>query len=162
MEKILRSERLIRFQDCDPFNHLNNARYLDYFINAREDQVQEHYNLAIYDYAKISGKGWVVASNQISYIRPATTMETVLIESQLVQFTNKWLLVECRMWDKNQTELKAVMWTKLMQVDLKNGGITTHSDEHMQLFESVHAPVEAGSFEERSMQLIKQSKAVKA
>ncbi len=26
---------VIRFQDCDPFGHLNNARYIDYFVNAR-------------------------------------------------------------------------------------------------------------------------------
>ena len=29
----------VRFQDCDPFGHLNNARYIDYFLNARQDQI---------------------------------------------------------------------------------------------------------------------------
>jgi len=36
--KILQSTYQVRFQDSDPFRHLNNARYLDYFVNAREDQ----------------------------------------------------------------------------------------------------------------------------
>ena len=36
---ILSSTAIIRFQDCDPYSHLNNGRYLDYFMNAREDQV---------------------------------------------------------------------------------------------------------------------------
>jgi acyl-CoA thioester hydrolase len=35
LEKVPESEALIRFPDCDPFNHLNNSRYIDYFINAR-------------------------------------------------------------------------------------------------------------------------------
>ncbi|WP_192348725.1 hypothetical protein [Algoriphagus sp. Y33] len=35
VEKIPESNSVIRFQDYDPFNHLNNARYIDYFINAR-------------------------------------------------------------------------------------------------------------------------------
>ena len=25
----------VHFQDCDMLGHLNNARYLDYFLNAR-------------------------------------------------------------------------------------------------------------------------------
>ena len=31
---------MTRFSDCDPFGHLNNARYIDYFINAREDHLR--------------------------------------------------------------------------------------------------------------------------
>ncbi len=34
---VLGSKTKIRFQDCDPFNHLNNAAYINYLINARED-----------------------------------------------------------------------------------------------------------------------------
>ena len=33
------SKSIIRFQDCDPLRHLNNAKYFDYFFNAREEQV---------------------------------------------------------------------------------------------------------------------------
>ena len=39
LQKTWESKHLIRFPDCDPFNHLNNSRYLDYFINAREDHL---------------------------------------------------------------------------------------------------------------------------
>ena len=45
LSKILESKVKIRFQDCDPFNHLNNAAYINYFINAREDQILENYHL---------------------------------------------------------------------------------------------------------------------
>lgn len=62
MEKVLESKVKIRFQDCDPFNHLNNSRYIDYFINAREDQLIKHYDLNVYEYVKKFGKGWVVSS----------------------------------------------------------------------------------------------------
>jgi acyl-CoA thioester hydrolase len=30
LSKELESTAVIRFQDCDPFGHLNNARYIDY------------------------------------------------------------------------------------------------------------------------------------
>ena len=35
----------IRFNDGDLFGHLNNSRYLDYFINAREDHLKEYITL---------------------------------------------------------------------------------------------------------------------
>jgi len=39
--KLTESRAIIRFQDCDPLRHLNNAKYFDYFYNAREDQVAQ-------------------------------------------------------------------------------------------------------------------------
>ena len=74
LEKILKSKAIIRFQDCDPFNHLNNAAYLNYFTNAREDQIKNYYDIDIYAMAKESGISWVVGSNQIAYINPAFLM----------------------------------------------------------------------------------------
>ena len=46
--QILSSTAVIRFQDCDPYAHLNNGRYLDYFMNAREDQLLKMYGFNIY------------------------------------------------------------------------------------------------------------------
>jgi acyl-CoA thioester hydrolase len=48
LANILRSTKKIRFQDCDPFNHLNNGRYVDYYINSREDQLLENYNIDLF------------------------------------------------------------------------------------------------------------------
>lgn len=45
MNKSPSSTYKIRFSDCDLFGHLNNARYLDYFLNAREDHLKEAYNI---------------------------------------------------------------------------------------------------------------------
>ena len=41
----------IRFNDCDMFGHLNNARYIDYLINARQDHLKDEYN---FDFLEIS------------------------------------------------------------------------------------------------------------
>ncbi|MEM9981458.1 MAG: acyl-CoA thioesterase, partial [Bacteroidota bacterium] len=32
---LLASKAIVRFQDCDPLRHLNNAKYFDYYFNAR-------------------------------------------------------------------------------------------------------------------------------
>lgn len=50
--KELTSTAIIAFSDCDPFGHLNNARYIDYFLNAREQQIKEAYDLSLAEWAK--------------------------------------------------------------------------------------------------------------
>ncbi len=149
MEKRPRSKKVIRFQDCDPFNHLNNARYIDYFINTREDQLVEHYNLDVFGEMKTSGKSWVVTSNQISYIKPARTMETVLIDSQLVHFDDHRLKVEMRMWNELETELKAIIWMTFTHVNVLQSTIEKHADELNMLFEEILVPVSEVSFDDR-------------
>jgi len=158
MEKVLKTKRKIRFQDCDPFNHLNNSKYLEYFINAREDQIEENYNLDIFKLMKTTGLSWVVASNQISYLKPAFTMETVVIESQLIQYTDTILLVEMKMWNENETELKALLWIKFIHYSLQTKKIANHSDDLMQLFQSVIVPVEQTVFENRYLEMIQKTK----
>lgn len=158
MEKILKTKRKVRFQDCDPFNHLNNSKYLDYFINAREDQIAENYNLDIFKYMKETGFSWVVASNQISYLKPAFTMETVSIESQLIEYTNNVLVVEMKMWNENETELKAVLWVKFIQYNIQTKKAANHSDDLMQLFQTVVLPVDQSVFEDRYLAIIQKLK----
>ena len=148
------SSTKVRFQDCDPFNHLNNSKYIDYFINAREDQVVEHYNLDIFAMAKTKGIAWVVASNQIAYISPAFTMETVVIQSHLFAFSEKSLSVEMSMWDEKQTKLKSLFWVKFIHFDIRNQTSLKHTAELMSLFEQVAVPIEQNIFEERYKQVI--------
>jgi thioesterase-3 len=158
MKKILTTTRKVRFQDCDPFNHLNNASYLDYFLNAREDQLMENYNLDIFGIATGQGLSWVVASNQIQYIKPAFTMETILIDSQLIAATSRSLLVEMRMWDEKQTLLKSVLWTNFIHFDLKTQKPAKHGEEFSKLFTDILLPVEQTTFEARRDYLIRQRK----
>lgn len=158
MKKILKTKLKVRFQDCDPFNHLNNSKYIDYFLNVREDQLAEHYDIHIFENLMSLGKSWVVTSNQISYIRPTNTMETIVIESQLSYFTNKELLVEMKMWDENETELKAILWTKFIYYDIKSKRISNHSDELIKLFKTIIVPFTQSSFEQRCGEIIKSLK----
>lgn len=155
MKKILESKIKIRFQDCDPFNHLNNASYLNYFLNAREDQLVDNYDLDIYKHAHKTGLGWVVASNQISYLKPVFTMETVVVQSQLISFSPRSIQVELRMYNEQKTELKAVMWSKFVYIDMLKKGGAVHSEGFMNLFEEAFNPLEANTFEERMKNIIR-------
>lgn len=143
---VLSSTAKIRFQDCDPFNHLNNARYIDYFLNARGDQILDALGIDIYG---SQGFSWLVGSNQLAYFRPALLNEVVHIESQVIEYSSRKLVIEMRMHDETKSELKALLWVTSIPIDLKTMKMAAHSDELMQMFENLYAPVDSSYFEER-------------
>ena len=106
MNKTPSSYYTVRLGDSDLFGHLNNARYLDYFINAREDHLKEAYGVDLTQYYQ-QGISWLVGSHQITYLRPAAYNEKVFISSTLIGLSADLLLVEMMMTDEKQSHLKA-------------------------------------------------------
>lgn len=150
LEKLPESSLKIRFPDCDPFNHLNNSKYIDYMINAREDQLMEYYHFDIYKLAREKGLSWVVAQNQIAYLAPAVLMETVTIQTRLLSYEDKSLVFEALMWNEHKTSLKAILRSKLVHFNLCTKKSELHSAELMDLFKQIVNPVSGvSSFEER-------------
>ncbi|HYE55535.1 MAG TPA: acyl-CoA thioesterase [Chitinophagaceae bacterium] len=128
----LQSFYTIRFSDCDPFGHLNNARYIDYMLNAREDHLREHLQLGLDSFYK-QGIGWVVTGHEILYIRPANYNERVCIQSDLIEAGDSNLLVEMRMLDETGSTLKAIMWSKFTCVNIKTGKRENHTPGFMEV-----------------------------
>lgn len=150
LPKMVSNQTKIRFQDCDPFNHLNNGSYINYFMNHREDMLLKYYDIDIYDMAKTIGKSWVSSSNQIAYLKPALLMETVTIESQLINFNSTELYVEMRMYNEKKTELKAIIWCGFVHFNLLKQHREQHSEELSNFFKLVVNPIaNARTFEER-------------
>ena len=133
LKKELESTAFISFGDCDPFRHLNNARYIDYFLVAREQQLLANYNFSLAEWGA-KGKGWFITQNQVAYIKPARYAETVIIVSRILEFTNYDLLLEMIMWDKNRANVKAIFWSRLSHIDLIEGKKLQHDDELKKLF----------------------------
>ena len=150
---VLSSTAIIRFQDCDPYSHLNNGRYLDYFMNAREDQVWKAYDFNIYEYSRTMGLGWVVSQNQIAYVRPALLMEEVIFESQLTHIKHKFIQIEMRMFDIERN-LKSLLWAQFIHVDIQKGKSEAHSDELQAVFEKVCIPLTETDFNVRLKNLL--------
>lgn len=146
--KPLRSHATIRFQDCDPYGHLNNGRYLDYFMNAREDQVMNAYEFDIYHYSQTKGLGWVVTQNHIAYLRPALLMEKIAIESQILVSKPKFIQLEMRMFDQ-ENRLKSLLWVQFVHVDIRQSKSVAHSDQLQAVFDKVCLPVDEHDFNER-------------
>lgn len=120
------SRSLIRFQDCDPLRHLNNAKYFDYYFNAREDQVPKLYGVEMFDMIKKYQAAWVVYNHNISYVQPAMVGEWVRIRSRILWHNESTVVVEYYMTDDSKKELKNVLWSTLKYVGLADGKVREH------------------------------------
>lgn len=150
------SDVVIRFQDCDPFGHLNNARYIDYFINVREDHLLNHYDLDIYERQKQSNKNWVVAKTKIAYLFPVVFREKVSVLTRLIKYTDNSLLMEGVMLDKKRMAIKSIIWIEFRHFDLKKVKLARHSDELMELFNGISIKgINTESFDVRVKQIIR-------
>jgi len=149
LPKLLSSSTVIRFQDCDPYKHLNNVKYLEYFINAREDQVLEAYDLDIYNVAITQGVGWVTAQNQIAYIRAAVMKEKVVITTKIIQFAPRTMSIEFQMLNAETRQLKAFMWSKFAHIDMRTAKSIEHNAYFMEMFSKVTVSVGTDQFDSR-------------
>ncbi len=150
-EPTTRSRSLIRFQDCDPLCHLNNAKYFDYYFNAREDQVPKLYGFTQSELYSQFQATWVVYNHQIAYVRPAGMGEWVRIFSRVIWHDEKTVLVEYFMTDDAEKQLKNVLWSTLRYVDFQ-GVAKEHPELITQYLSAVCLPdfdITATDFQQR-------------
>jgi acyl-CoA thioester hydrolase len=136
----LESTYTVRFNDCDPFRHLNNARYLDYFLNAREDHLLDHYQMDLAEFYR-KGQGWVVLQHEILYFRPASFNEMICIRSGLIAADSDHLQVEMLMTDEARSQLKAILHSRFVPVSLTSGRKEPHSPEFLSFISSKLIPL---------------------
>ena len=132
------SRSIIRFQDCDPLKHLNNAKYFDYFFNAREDQVPKLYGLNPLDIFQQFRAAWVVYNHQIAYVRSAMVGEWVTIYSRLIHYTDDTTVIEYVMACEEDVTFKSLLWTTLKYVDIQTGKKQAHHPEVMNYLKAIH------------------------
>ncbi|WP_310395297.1 acyl-CoA thioesterase [Hymenobacter sp.] len=127
----------VHFQDCDMLGHLNNARYLDYFLNAREDHTTAHYALNLGELAREQRAAWVITKHHLSYLKPARQGVLVRILSQLIHFDNSNLVLEMQMRNEAGTHLLALLWSEMTYVSVPAGARLDHSEAMMELLDQV-------------------------
>lgn len=150
MKKILQSPKRIKFSDCDPLGHLYNAKYIQYLLDAREDQAEAAYNFHPITHMRNTGKGWAVVQNQIAYLQAVFYNETVICQSFIRSYNTRMMDIECTMWDDQYRYLKSILWTRFIYMD-KSHKAAYHPDDLMDMFKNLVNPIEEESFDERVM-----------
>jgi acyl-CoA thioester hydrolase len=159
LNKVWETNYQVRFPDCDPFNHLNNSKYIDYFINAREDHLLQFHNFNIYERLSEKGLSWVISKNEIAYLRPALLMETVVIKSTILKIDERSIMVEMTMWDEQKTHMKAILWTTFVYYNLQTQRPEKHDKDFMDAFQPYENPLDGPqTIEERARSLRKSAR----
>ncbi|GAB3274287.1 acyl-CoA thioesterase [Larkinella harenae] len=131
------SRTIVRFQDCDPLQHLNNSKYFDYYFNAREDQVATQYNFSLLQLFRDYKTSWVVYQHQIAYVRPATVSEWIRIVSRIIYFDEDTMVTEYFMTDDSRKQLKNVLWMTSKYVSVVTGRRIPHDPEVMEFLRTI-------------------------
>ncbi len=134
------SRVIVRFQDCDPLQHLNNAKYFDYYFNAREDQMARQYGFNPGQLFQELNASWVVYQHQIAYVRPALVSEWLRIVSRLIFFNEDTIVTEYYMTDDTSKELKNVLWVTSKYINVSTGKRLPHHPAVMELLETICVP----------------------
>lgn len=148
MEKEFSSNFKIRFADCDPIGHLNNVKYLEYMLNAREDHVEQNYGFTYEQYTRETGCTWVTIQNEIAYLKEVRYNSTVEITSKTIAINNMTSVVELLMKDQNGI-VHAVFWLTVIYFNMKTRRAEMMSDESLEQFSKFLVEIDHKTFKER-------------
>ena len=157
MEKEFSSTVKIRFADCDPIGHLNNVKYLEYMLNAREDHVEQNYGFTYEQYTRETGCTWVTIQNEIAYLKEVRYNSTVEITSKTIAVNNMTSVVELLMKDENGI-VHAVFWLTVIYFNMKTRKAEMMSDESLEEFSKFLVDIDHKTFKERVAFLRSQNK----
>ncbi len=148
----------IRFIDCDPIGHLNNSKYLDYMLNAREDHVEDYYGFTYQEIIKQTGCTWVTVQNEIAYLREVRYNDIVEITSKIIELGNRTSTVEIIMKNPKTGLVNAVLWTTVIFFNLKTRKTETLPEHLLELFKGFLIEIPQNIFKDRVLVLRNQNK----
>lgn len=154
----LSSKTKIRFIDCDPMGHLNNSKYIDYMLNAREDHLAEHYQYSQEEYAKKTGCAWVIIQNEIAYLKETRFNKDVIITSKLIELNPRTHKMEVLMKEPETDKIHAVLWATLIHFNLATRKSEDMPQDFFDLNQKDLVELEQKTFQERADFLRMQNK----
>ena len=150
----------IRFSDCDPIGHLNNVKYLEYMLNAREDHVEEFYGFTYEQYLKKTGCTWIAIQNEIAYLKEVKANTKVIISSKTIEITDRVSKVEILMKSEDQKTINAVLWITVIYFNMKTRQSEALSENEKEFFEKYLVEIDEKEFKDRVLHFRKHNKTI--
>jgi len=108
----------VRGYHLDMYQHVNNARYLEFLEEARWDFIESKINLK--EWMK-RGLGFVIANININYRKPASLNQVIEIQSQISKLNVKSATIEQKIYLEDSDTLVANADVTFVIVDVKTG-----------------------------------------
>ncbi|MDR2206312.1 MAG: acyl-CoA thioesterase [Flavobacteriaceae bacterium] len=148
--KEISTEVKIRFSDCDPIGHLNNVKYLEYMLNAREDHVEKFYGFTYEEYLKKTGCTWIAVQNEIAYLKEVRANVRVMISSKIIEISDKTAKAEILMKSLDGKIIHSVLWITVIYFNVQTRKSQSQPKEIQELFRQFFVELEQKTFKERS------------
>ncbi len=104
----------VRYGDLDPQWHVNNARYLSFFEQARMAFLVQ---LGLWDGQDFNRLGLIVADVHIAYLAPMVLFGKYRLDQRVARIGNKSLLFEYQIVDETSGEAMARAETVMVTYD---------------------------------------------
>lgn len=160
MQKELSTVVKVRFSDCDPIGHLNNVKYLEYMLNAREDHVENGYGFTYEEYTRRTGCTWITIQNEIAYLKEVRYNAKVMITSKTIEVGDRLSKVEILMKSEDGSTIHSVLWLTVIYFDMKTRRAAIQPPETISLFKDFLVNLEEPDFKSRMASLRKLNKSV--
>lgn len=148
----------VRFSDCDPIGHLNNVKYLEYMLNAREDHVESFYGFTYEEYTKRTGCTWIAIQNEIAYLKEVRYNSKVQISSKTIEIGDRISKVEILMKSEDGKTIHAVLWITVIYFNMKTRRSEVQPEETKDLFRNFLVNLDQKDFKSRTEFFRKQNK----
>ena len=158
MQKEISNVVRIRFSDCDPIGHLNNVKYIEYMLNAREDHVEAGYGFTYEEYTRKTGCTWITVQNEIAYLKEVRYNAKVIISSKTIEVGDRISKIEIIMKSEDGKTIHSVMWMTIIYFNLKTRASDSQPEDTKQLFEKFLVDLEEKDFKSRVVYFRRQNK----
>lgn len=158
MENGISSPIKVRFSDCDPIGHLNNVKYLEYMLNAREDYVESYFGFNYEEYIKKTGCTWITVQNEIAYLKEVRANNYVKISNKTIAVSDRMVTVELIMSSEDSSVIHSVLWITVIYFNMKTRKSEIQPLEVQKLFHKDFEDLGGITFNERVQYLRSQNK----
>ena len=124
----------VRGYHLDMYQHVNNARYLEFLEEARWDFIESKINLNEWIKKEL---GFVVANININYRRPAFLDQIIKIQTRISKFNVKSATIEQKIFLEDTDILIASADVTFVIVDTKTGKPVSLEGELLDIMKSL-------------------------
>ena len=110
----------VRPDDIDMNRHVHNAKYHDYVLAARIDQMERCYGMSMDEFFA-RGFSWVVKSSFIEHQRPLNMGDSIVVRTRVSEIRSRGIRVEFEILRKPEEKLSASGWYQYLMVNVDTG-----------------------------------------
>ncbi len=97
---------------------------------------------------------YLTATNNFRNKNESQLNEYVVISTSVIHAIDKSLMVEYQMWNEDKTQLKSLLWSRFMHIDLITKRTTPHPKDIQEMLDSLIVPITEMTMDDRTKSLL--------